>query len=485
MRFPCLFMRRPLFSALALLAFFVLTAVAAHAQAAHAQEARDTAFFDLRGAIARSLEASPEVGQREAQRQFAEARRAEARASRFLTDFNATTAHSIAPDLDIPEGNTFDNEDLYLNPDVDNDWENVRPFNRLEVEALQPIWTWGELGGSIRAARAGVDVEAAEVAGQELEVAFRTGELYYNVLLAESLFRLTGEAGNTVARARREVERLLEEGDAGVDDADLFQVQITEQEYQSRVAEVTQSRALARSALARQLFLPEGTAARPDTSLLRPLSFQFDSLAAYTELALLHRPELAQAEAGLTARSALVDVARSDYYPKLFLGASATYAYAAGRERQESAFVGDPFLSNSTRIGLGLRQQLNFFQTRAQVDQAEAELSEVRFQQEAAQQLIRFEVEQAFRDLRTAEAALAARDSSLQLSKEWLLIEQINFDYDLGNTENLIDAVRANLELQAAYYEAVRNYNVAVLRLLRTTGLLNTPEKAGMLIDFP
>lgn len=445
----------------------------------------DTVTFDLRGALARSLAVSPEVGQREAQREFAEARRAEARASRFLTDFKATTAHSIAPALDIPEDNTFERDELYLNPDVDNDWDNVRPFNRIEVEAVQPLWTWGELGGSIRAAKAGVDVEAAEVEGKELEVALRTGELYYNVLLAESLSRLTDEAGNTVARAKREVQRLLQEGDAGVDDADLFQVQITEQEFQSRVAEVTQRLWLARSALARQLFLPEGTAALPDTSLLLPLDFALDSLAVYMDLALRHRPELAQAAAGLTARSALVDVARSHYYPKLFLGASATYAYAAGRERQESAFIGDPFLSNSTRIGLGLRQRLNFFQTSARVEQAEAELSEVRFQQEAAQQLIRFEVEQAYRDLRVAEAALAARDSSLQISKEWLRIELINFDLPgLGDTENLIDAVRANLELQAAYYEAVRNYNVAVLRLLRTTGLLNEPEKVGMLIDF-
>ena len=64
-----------------------------------------------------------------------------------------------------------------LDPRVENDWSDLRPFNRLQVEALQPIWTWGQLGGSIRAARFGVEVEEAAVEEQAATVALRTGEL--------------------------------------------------------------------------------------------------------------------------------------------------------------------------------------------------------------------------------------------------------------------------------------------------------------------
>ena len=84
---------------------------------ARAQDvARDTVTLDVGKAIVRALEASPEVATNVAQREFAEARRQEARASRFLTEFQATTAHATAPGLEIPENNPFPDDALYLNP---------------------------------------------------------------------------------------------------------------------------------------------------------------------------------------------------------------------------------------------------------------------------------------------------------------------------------------------------------------------------------
>ena len=317
------------------------------------------------GAIVQALEASPEVGVNVAQRAFAVARRSEARASRFLTDFQATTAHAAAPGLNIPDDYNGPLDALYLDPDVRNDWDDLRPFNRLQIEALQPIWTWGQLGGSIRAARFGVEVEEAAVEEQASTVALRTGELYYGLLLARSLSDLTEEAGDIVERAQTEVQRLIDEGDEGVDYADLYQVQLTQQEYNRRVVEVEQRLETARIALVRQLFLPETTVIAPEDATLEPVPFTRDSLDVYTALALANRPELAQARAGLAARGALVEVARSDYYPKLFLSVSSSYSYAAGRERQPNPYVGDSFVGRSLRTGVGLRQQLNFFQTRA------------------------------------------------------------------------------------------------------------------------
>ena len=450
-----------------------------------AQQAVDTVTVDVGGAIVQALEASPEVGANVAQREFAEARSQEARASRFLTDFQATTAHAAAPGLNIPDDYDGPLDALYLDPDVRNDWDDLRPFNRLEIEALQPIWTWGQLGGSIRAARFGVEVEEAAVEEQASTVALRTGELYYGLLLARALDDLTEEAGDIVEQAQSEVQRLIDEGDAGVDEADLFQVQLTQQEYNRRVVEVEQRLETARIALVRQLFLPETTVIAPEDATLEPVPFTRDSLDVYTALALANRPELARARAGLAARGALVEVARSDYYPKLFLSVSSSYAYAAGRERQPNPYVGDPFIGRSLRAGVGFRQELNFLQTRARIEQAQAERNQVRYQQEAAQQLILFQVEEAYRNVIIAEAALQAQDESLTISRNWLRSEQVNFDLELGDTENLVDAVRANLELQVAYSQAVQNYNVVVLRLFQATGTLTDRARNGMFVGQP
>ncbi|GAB5520580.1 MAG: TolC family protein [Rhodothermales bacterium] len=446
----------------------------------HAQPA-DTLVVDLATAVNRALEISPEVGQVAAQQEFAEARARLARSSRFLTEFSAQSAHAVAPGLENPNGTNLDA--LYIDPDVRNDWSDIAPFNVVEVEALQPLFTWGQLSGSIEAAQQGVAVEAAKVDRKAIDVAYRTAELYYSLLLTDQLAQLVAETGRIVDQAKREINGLLEEGAEGVDDADLFQVLITEQEYLRRVVEIEERQQTAQTALRRQLFLPDGTTARPADVSLEPLVFELGMLNDHMAAAIANRPELAQARAGVAARSALVDVAKSDLYPKLFLGARYQTRYATGRAKPLNPYVGDPYRGIRFEAGLGLRQQLNFGQTRARIQQAQAEYAEVTFQQEAAHQLIQFELEDAYRNVRIAKAALDAAQEALRLGKEWLGFETVNFELDIGDTENLVNAVRQSLTLEAAYFEAIRQYNLSILKLWRAEGTLRQRLNGGTLVD--
>jgi outer membrane protein len=452
-----------------------------------AAPAPDTVRVTLTEAMTKALEVSPEVDRRRAQRRFATARRDRAEANRFLTDLSLNTASSFAPGLkNIPPGVPDDR--LYLEPGVENDWSlgALRPFSRIEVVARQPLWTWGELSGNIEAARHGVDVEDARVEQKALEVAARTGEIYYNVLLTQALSRLADRTTQVVDRAKKEIQRLLEEGNEDVDQADLFQTRLTEEEVKRRVVQVEQNQATARSALRRQLLLPKGTTVRAAADQLRPLNFSMhpDSLDHYLQLALRNRPEVEQARAGVEARKALVDVEQSNYYPKIGVQASISQSITLPeRPNPDNAFVGDSFMGTGTRTGIGIQQNLNFGQTQAKVEQAKAELQEVKHQQTAARQLVQFEVEEAFRNLVVAKTAFESRDRSTTISGEWLRTEQINFDLGFADTENLVKAVRADLQARARYSEAVKQYNVAVLKLLRATGTLTDRVQNGTLID--
>jgi len=450
----------------------------------------DTVDVSLEEALIRALEESPEVDQRRAQEQFATARRDEARANRFLTDVSLDVASSFAPSLtdfgEVPD--TVPDDLQYLHPSRQNDWsiDALRPFSRFEVSVRQPIWTWGELSGNIRAARHGVDVETARVDQKALEVAARAGETYYSLLLTKALDRLADQTQDVVDRAQREINRLLDEGDESVSQADLFQTRLTEEEVKRRIVEIEQNRATARSALRRQLFLPDGTTVMPAADELQPISFSIhpDSLDYYIRRALQNRPEVDQAEAGIEAREALVDVAKSDYYPKIGVQASLSQSVTIpGRPNPDNAFVGDSFMGTGTRTGIGIQQNLNFGQTQARVEQAQAELDAVKHQRTAARQLVRVEVEEAYRSLLTAKTDVESRDRSTTISGEWLRTEQVNFDLDLGDTEDLVKAVRADLEAKARYLEAVKQYNVAVLKLLRTTGTLVDRARNGTLLE--
>jgi outer membrane protein TolC len=450
----------------------------------------DTVEVSLEEALVRALEESPEVAQRRAQKQFATARSDNARANRFLTNMSLDVASSFAPGLtefgEVPE--EVPDDLRYLHPSRQNDWsiDALRPFGRVEIAVRQPIWTWGELSGNIRAARHGIDVETARVDQKALEVAARAGKTYYSLLLTKALDRLADQTRDVVDRAQREINRLLDEGDKSVSQADLFQTRLTEEEVKRRIVEIEQNRATARSALRRQLFLSDGTTVMPAADELQPISFSIhpDSLDYYITRALQNRPEVDQAEAGVKARKALVDVAKSDYYPKIGVQASLSQSITLpDRPNPDNAFVGDSFMGTGTRTGIGIQQNLNFGQTQARVDQAQAELDKVKHQRTAARQLVRVEVEEAYRSLLTAKTNVESRDRAETISGEWLRTEQVNFDLDLGDTEDLVKAVRADLEAQARYLEAVKQYNVAVLKLLRTTGTLADRARSGTLLE--
>lgn len=444
--------------------------------------AQDTLVVSLQSAMTRSLEISPQIRSAAAKVDYAKARHQLARSSRFLTEFNATTAHSTAPALDNPNNTPGDR--LYLDPAVRNDWQDLSMFNRIEFSAIQPIWTWGEISRSIDAADAGVKVEVATTEGTSHQVAERTAQLYFSLQLTEALSRLTTEAGDIVEKAINEINRLLEEGDPGVDDADLFQVRITEQEFLQRVVEADESRHTARMALARMMFLPENQTVSPTSVILDPLPFELKELNDYLLAALNHRPEMEGVAAGMDARSAQVDVAKSQLYPKLFVAAGGKWSYAAGRERQPNPFVSDPFLSRGLQIGIGFRQNLSFGQTKAKINQAQAQFAEVAAQSDAARQLILFEVEEAYRNVIVTKQAVASKEESLLISKEWLRLEQVNFDLEIGDTENLVKAVKENLTLRAARHEAVFKYNMAIVKLLSKTGILVQTLNDGTLVGL-
>ncbi len=140
-------------------------------------------------------------------------------------------------------------------------------------------------------------------------------------------------------------------------------------------------------------------------------------------------------------------------------------------------------MSRSLQAGIGIRQNLNFLQTRARVEQAQAERNEAKYLGEAAELLVLFEVEEAYRNFKIRLAAMEAQDESLRLSRDWLFTEMNNFEFDLGDTENLVRAVQASLQLEAAYYEAVKNHNVAVLKLLNACGVLVKQSQGGTLVE--
>jgi len=446
-----------------------------------AQPHTDTLHIDLKQVLEQTLSVSPDIRAARSVVRLANARYDFALRSRFLPDAKVLTSFAAVPGIENPN-NTPLNE-LYLDPDVRNNFGQFSPYAESEISLLQPIYSWGALRGSIQAASASADLENARAQETMLRASLRAARLYYNVLLTNELSRLADRAGNVVKMAIHEINRLLEEGNPDVDDADRYQVLITQQEYERRIVEVNQQRQIAHVALRRQLLVEDSIQVVPSQDALEPLVFEVDNLEYYQQRALMYRPEILQAHAGLSATQALVRVAKADYYPQTAAGLMFSISGASNRIRQKNPYISDGFKRTSVRAGIGFIQKLNFGQTRARVAQAEAQRSSVEHLSIAAEQQVLAQIEQSWRQVSIEKVALAAQDSSLAISKEWLRIEQINFDLGLGDTENLVDAVQTNLTSEANYYEAVRRYNMSLIELLANAGILT--QEIDSLTEFP
>ena len=60
---------------------------------------------------------------------------------------------------------------------------------------------------------------------------------------------------------------------------------------------------------------------------------------------------------------------------------------------------------------------------------------------------------------------------ALNVSNEWLRMEQIDYDLGFGDVEKLIDAVKSTLELEVELRQRIYDFNVTVGKLNKASGL--------------
>lgn len=447
-----------------------------HPQAANAQDSNtspDTLELGFPEFLELARERSTELQARRQQINVADTRRKEARASRFLPNLQLTTGHGLIPGVKGDDSD-FSESALYLDPELRTDWNDWAVFNRAEVSAIQPIYTWGALGSAIKAATAGVEAASAEYSGQVSDYEINVFQLYQSRLLAGELKQLTDEARSTIRSAERELEKLLEEGSDEIDDADLYQLDIFKHQFEAQVSEIDQNLAFIEQAW--QLALRDGTTGtaqtvyKPDTPFIDPLLEMPEEQSLYQQTALSQRPEIQRLEAVEQAAGHGLQAARAQRYPALVMGLNYRYAYASNRPRQRNPFISNAANTESLTVGLGIRQNLNFFILESRVERARVQRRQAGYAREAASDGIELDIADKYKNAEIARARMQASRNALDVSRNWLRQEQLDYDIGFGDVDNLVDAVRQNLELEAEYKQRVYDYNMALGRLYKASG---------------
>lgn len=401
---------------------------------------------------------------------LAENRVSQARNNRYLPNLRLTTAHGLVPgvksmDPDITPGQ------YYLDPNLENDWENWGIFTQAEISGIQPIFTWGAIGNIIRAAQKGAEAAQYEFKAESEKFSLQLFELYQSALLVNELNRLSDDAHSQLEKAEMELERLLEEGDENIQEKDVFEFRIFKEEFAAMQAELVQTEQFVRRAWNHVLAAGPNQIYTPKESFLDPVPVNLMDFGFYENSAFYNRLELKGIKAAEQAAEYGLQAARSQYYPNLVIGVSAGLGYTPNRPRQNNPFIRNTTNFMSARAGFGFQQNLNFWQLRNQVERSEIVRRQTGDFYDAAKEGILLEVSEHFKDAHTTLAKWNSKQRALQISNEWLRTEQIDLDIGFGNIKNLVDAVKKKMELEFEVTQLTFDLNMEMARLYRVAGL--------------
>jgi outer membrane protein TolC len=443
--------------------------------------APDTIRVSFQEFAAMATEQSANLDARRRNVEMAENRVRLANANRVLPDIRLTTAHGLVPGVksrnpDITPGQ------YYLDPNLENDWEDWGIFTQAEVSGLQPIYTWGAIGNLVNAARKGAEAARYELDGQKESFLLQLFELYQSALLIADLERLTEEAVRQLDEVERELEKLREEGDPSIEEKDVFEFYILRAEFEAEVTEMELTRDFIRRSWNLVLASGPDRVYLPSERFFDPVPASIQDFGFYENSALFNRSELRGLRAAGEAADYGLQATRAQYYPSMFLGLSAGFGYTPNRPRQNNPFIRNNTNFLSARLGVGFQQNLNFWQISNQVERSRIQKRQIDDFHDAAKDGILLELSNRYREAKTVESRRQSRVKALEISSEWVRTEQIEIDIGFGDVRNLLDAVKKKMELELEISQLTFDLNLKMARLYRAAGL---PVSELILNDDP
>jgi outer membrane protein TolC len=336
---------------------------------------------------------------------------------------------------------------------------------RASIDGVIPIWTFGKITNLWDAASAAVRVSEADVEKERDAVRVDVRKAYFGLQLARDSRLLLKDVRGSVDKGISGLQKQIDKG--GGDPIDLLKLQTYSAELDVRESETERFVGVALAGLRFYTGVPDVDI--PDLPL-RPPKHELGHVSRYLTAASLYRPELAMAKHGIAARTAQLQLARSQLYPDLALALSVSMAAAPAIADQINPYVVDP--GNYFHYGAAFvfQWKLDFPAQVARIKFAAAQLEEVRAQQRFALGGVGTEVEIAYAEVVDWKKRSAAYAKAAKTAKQWLIMVQEGIDIGTQEEKDLLDPAKAWALNKFNQMNAVMELDMAMSRLAKATG---------------
>ena len=423
-----------------------------------AAEAPPATVLKLDDCIRISLKAAPELGEAQADIALATSKLDEAKSYRF-PQMELTTLVGPAP---IAYRNV-------ISPAIKTDkpfsFNALTWFTSADATIIQPLYTFGKISENMKAATHGIEVDRSRKQQRANEIVLKVNEYYYGLLLAREMKELVLEIEEILIKAREKARKLLDQGSDSVDEVDLYKLDAFSGIATKYLEEAKKGEALALAALKARMGMPAEAELVIGTERLVIVDVEIPSLESYVEKSRARRPEFYQIAEGLKARSALVEAAKANYYPDIFLGGLFSWAYADERDRINNPYINDQFKHLNGGVALGARWKLDFGITGAKVAAERAQYNRLLSTKEFADANIPLQVKKYYLDLIEARNSATATRGAYLNAKKWAVTAIANFDFGMGPAKDIFEALQAYSSMRSDFFKSIYNYRIAAANL--------------------
>lgn len=345
---------------------------------------------------------------------------------------------------------------------------HIGPFTRIEGQIVYPLFTWWKVTNGLAAATKGVEQENVNVEQKKAEAIREVKEYYYILLYTKQVYELLNDVRDGFEKAVTVADERLQEGK--VSQLDVLNLKVGYAGVAKETQKLQNGIELTRGALLRVMGLEQHTAFDIADKKLTPQPAQLKDLTYYVERLFANRPEWRRLRLGIQAKEAELEVARSDYFPTFFLSVPVRYGYAPGRSRQTNPFAYDNFNFGGGGPMLGLHWNFNLGETAAKISRSQAELMKLQAQEKTAAVSFPLEVKEAYLNVKETEERMRITEDGRKAGRALVALSTANFELGIGEPQDIFLGLGNYTRAANDYYEAVRDYNIALAKLSLVVG---------------
>ena len=321
-----------------------------------------------------------------------------------------------------------------------------------------PLYTGGQVEGSIDQAKVGVHSAnvGVEQAWQQMKLDATTG--YYDVLQASNMVQVDKESVDRLEAHLKNVQAQFNVGTVAKSDVLRSEVELANAKQTLIKADNTYEVAV--SSLNNVIGLPLET----KITLKEELTYQKyeQSMADCIDYALKNRPDVLQAKDSLTSTVKGVQIAQSGKKPTVTL--SSLYDF------NDESFPGD----NNTNWRVYFTTNWNVFDsglTDAKISQAKASVEKAQEQLRKTRDAAHLEVRQAYLNMQEAEKRIDTTKVAVVQAEEDYKIAQVRYSAGVGTNLDVMDSQVALTQAKTNYIQALYDYNTSKAKLEKAMGI--------------